>query len=248
MRNIAEDPNVSQENWRKVWVFTLVSVILLGLFILGWIAIYSLSDFLTMFLIAFLEFSPAFISNGLMPLLANIKGIPRFPLDGGRTHKDGQRVLGEGKSWNGLILGTIGSFLLGILIAHFIYPFVEDITIQNFADGVTTLKYITQDEILFIMRIWKNPAIFYPGLFLMCLGAPIGDLLGSYVKRRRGMSRGDLFLFWDQDDFLIGSILLSFWAFPIPWYQIIVLLLFTPLTTTLANIFAYYIEKKTVPY
>ena len=42
-------------------------------------------------------------------------GIPVFTIDGGRVMSDGNRVLGDGKTWNGLIGGTIGGGLLGIL-------------------------------------------------------------------------------------------------------------------------------------
>ena len=33
-------------------------------------------------------------------------GYGPWPIDGGRLHKDGNRLLGDGKTWNGLIGGS----------------------------------------------------------------------------------------------------------------------------------------------
>jgi len=83
---------------------------------------------------------------------------------------------------------------------------------------------------------------------MLCLGCPIGDAIGSYYKRRRGIKWGDLFLFWDQNDFILASIVLSFFFFPLKWYYIVAVVLITPFLTTIANILGYYIGKKKVPY
>jgi len=51
-----------------------------------------------------------------------------------------------------------------------------------------------------------NPIAF--GL-LLSLGALFGDLTGAFVKRRLGLSPGDLLPVVDQVDFIIGAILFS---------------------------------------
>ena len=43
-------------------------------------------------------------------------GYGPWPIDGGRTLKDGNRMLGDGKTWNGLIGGSLTSGLLCILM------------------------------------------------------------------------------------------------------------------------------------
>ena len=42
-------------------------------------------------------------------------GIPVYTIDGGRVLSDGNRILGDGKTWNGLLGGTIGGGILGVL-------------------------------------------------------------------------------------------------------------------------------------
>jgi CDP-2,3-bis-(O-geranylgeranyl)-sn-glycerol synthase len=51
----------------------------------------------------------------------------------------------------------------------------------------------------------------YPIAFglLLSLGALFGDLTGAFVKRRLGLSPGDLLPVVDQVDFIIGAILFS---------------------------------------
>ena len=44
-------------------------------------------------------------------------GMPVIIIDGGKNYSDGHRILGDGKSWNGLIGGGIFSGLL-FIIAH----------------------------------------------------------------------------------------------------------------------------------
>ena len=83
---------------------------------------------------------------------------------------------------------------------------------------------------------------------MLCLGAPLGDAIHSYIKRRKGIDRGGVFLFWDQNDFIIAAMVLTFPIFPLKWYYIVNILLFAPLVTVFANIIGYYIGKKTVPY
>jgi CDP-2,3-bis-(O-geranylgeranyl)-sn-glycerol synthase len=53
---------------------------------------------------------PAYLSN----TFAVISG-GRFPIDQGKIHSDGNRILGDGKTWSGLIGGTTGGILIGYL-------------------------------------------------------------------------------------------------------------------------------------
>jgi CDP-2,3-bis-(O-geranylgeranyl)-sn-glycerol synthase len=248
MRHISQDPNLRKEDLRKVEWFVGISVLLLFLYILGWVLLYSIYDALVIMGLAFFGMVPAFLTNALMPLVANIKGIKRYPLDFGKCHKDGERILGEGKSWNGLIFGTIIGFILSALISSQMYPYIAEQTIINFADGETVLRYVSKEKILFFVDVTSDPVKFYLGQFLLCLGTPFGDAIGSYAKRRRKLKRGEVFLFWDQNNFIIAAIIIAYFFFPIQWYYIVFLLLVTPLITVTANILGYYIGKKQVPW
>lgn len=248
MRHIAQDPNLKAEDLQKVKWFVAISVILLGAYIIGWVLLYSIYDALVIMGLAFFGLVPAFITNGLMPFVANIKGIKRYPMDFGKCHKDGQRILGDGKSWNGFIFGTILGFIVSVLISSKMYPYIAEQTVINFADGKSVLEYVTAEHILFFVDVMDNPAAFFWGQFFLCLGAPTGDAIKSYFKRRRNFARGQTWLFWDQNDFIICSICFAFFFFPIAWYYIVFLLLVTPLITVTANIIGYYAGKKEVPY
>ncbi|MCS5537656.1 MAG: CDP-archaeol synthase, partial [Candidatus Poseidoniaceae archaeon] len=47
-------------------------------------------------------------------------GFGPWPIDGGRIHKDGNRLLGDGKTWNGLIGGSATSGLQAILMVYLV--------------------------------------------------------------------------------------------------------------------------------
>ena len=46
--------------------------------------------------------------------------------------------------------------------------------------------------------------------FFLSLGALVGDLVKSFAKRRFGIKRGEKWVIWDQLDFILGGLLLSF--------------------------------------
>src|SRR6185295_6776395 len=64
-----------------------------------------------------LFFLPAYVSN-MSPLLV-ARVIPKWnaPIDGGRMAKDGQRVLGKGKTWRGLVGGTVLGAVTALVVA-----------------------------------------------------------------------------------------------------------------------------------
>ncbi|MEI7960939.1 MAG: CDP-2,3-bis-(O-geranylgeranyl)-sn-glycerol synthase [archaeon] len=54
--------------------------------------------------------------------------------------------------------------------------------------------------------------------FYLSLGAIVGDLFKSFIKRRFGIERGEKWVIWDQLDFIIGGLIFSFIVrFPEPW-------------------------------
>lgn len=242
--------DINKKALKKVLIFLSAFVILLTINFLVWhfLPNTSVFDGTTVMGLAFLAMVPCFLADVLMPVVANIKFIPRYPLDGGRMHKDGQRVLGPGKSWNGLIGGTLLGFLVSALIAYFVYPAITDLVYANFADGETVLVYITKEDILGFVDVTKNPLKFYSGLFFLSLSAPIGDMIGSYYKRRKQVQQGDVFLFWDQNDFIIFGSIIAMFFFPFEWFHVVILLLITPVLTIGFSWLAFAIGKKDVPW
>jgi CDP-2,3-bis-(O-geranylgeranyl)-sn-glycerol synthase len=254
MRHIAQDRNIPAANLRKVKLFLLGSTIAILIYSLIWTVFASIYDFLTAILLGFLWLVPSMITNALMPFVSNIKGIPRYPLDFGKIHRDGKRILGEHKSWNGLIGGTILGFTISAILTSLYFPIIDNIVKVNLADGETVMAFLDLNDRIFVfVNLWANRTLFYMAIFVLCLATPIGDAVKSYYKRRKGIESGDVFLFWDQNDFILASIFLTFPFFPLQhwitlWFYYIPVILITPFITVLANIIGYYLGKKKVPY
>jgi CDP-2,3-bis-(O-geranylgeranyl)-sn-glycerol synthase len=76
--------------------------------------------------------------------------------------------------------------------------------------------------------------------FVLSLGALVGDLTGSFLKRRLGYSSGSSLLIVDQLNFLFGALLLSFLVFSRPeLFQTLIAIAITPPIHMLTNYLAY---------
>jgi CDP-2,3-bis-(O-geranylgeranyl)-sn-glycerol synthase len=140
----------------------------------------------------------------------NVLGLRR-PIDGGRTLRNGTRLLGDGKTWQGLLAAVLGGTLTGLVLEQ-----------SGLGDAST-------------------------GALLGFL-AIIGDMAGSFTKRRLGMSRGANAGLLDQIDFISLAILGSLHMFPWEVRQVALLLILTPLVHRGANIIAYAAGLKDVPW
>lgn len=137
------------------------------------------------------------------------------PLDAGRTFFDGKPILGSHKTFrgffSGLIVGTLVGFLQTLLSQHFLFQY--------------------------------DPQFRYDVLlgFMLSLGALVGDLVESFVKRRLGLRPGSSFPIADQLDFVAGALLFSLPILPPSLLTILIIVIVTPpihfLTNLLANLF-----------
>ena len=136
---------------------------------------------------AFWIILPAYIANASAKLAGGGK-----PIDLGKMYKDKKRILGDGKTWNGLIIGTV----IGM--------------ISGFALSIAAL-YINNTEYSFI---GITDFLGFPYMILItfsiCFGALSGDIIESFFKRRRGINRGKDWIPFDQIDFILGFLFLSF--------------------------------------
>lgn len=242
MRRVKEDPNIDLNEWKKEKTFVIIFTVLLLSYFAIWAATYTLLDALIIMGLAFFILVPAFITNAMMVLVGKIKGIPRYPLDGGKCFSDGERILGDGKSWNGFIGGWIVGSLVSSVICWGIFQLIL------MAEDYSMLTFITKDYILDFIQAGINTKTFILSQIFIALGSPVGDAIGSFFKRRRKRKRGEPFLFWDQNDFVILSGLIAMIWYPLTWYYWIFLLLITPLVTAIANWIGYLINKKDVPW
>ena len=98
----------------------------------------------------------------------------------------------------------------------------------------------------------KLALIDYPILFLSLyipLGALLGDITGSFIKRRLGIKRGDPLPLLDQLDFYIGSTIPIILCKRIPSVTSLVLMaLVIYLLHKYTNLLAYKIGLKKVPW
>lgn len=163
---------------------------------------------------------PAYGANGLCMIARG-----KRPIDFGRTFR-GKPLFGPGKTWEGLIAGII----LAITIASFqrlMFPFLP-----------WGLSPVPLDIV---------PMSPFLG-FVIGLGTMVGDLGGSFIKRRLGIPRGKPAPLLDQLDFIIGMFVFLAFAITIKWEWVVILLVLTPVVHLVANGIAYLLKIKKVPY
>jgi CDP-2,3-bis-(O-geranylgeranyl)-sn-glycerol synthase len=166
---------------------------------------------------AFWLIAPAYAANAFPPL---VRG--RRPLDFGKSLRM-NRILGDGKTFEGTIVGIVFGTFIGILqiIFQSNYPIPAEI-------GLVTLTI--------------------PIVLLLSAGAIVGDIVGAFIKRRLGMPRGALAPLLDQWDFLVVSLLLVSLLVVLSIDIIIFLLIITPIVHWVANLIGYTVKVKKTPW
>lgn len=168
---------------------------------------------------------PAYFSNG-----AGLVFGGGLPVDFGKSDKNGNRWIGDGVTWRGLIGGTIIGTVTGA-IQGFIAPQI----LSNFGQYIIT-PIITD---------------IYSGIligFLLGFGALLGDALGSFLKRRLGIGRGKPAPILDQLDFLIVALLLVSLVVELNLLFIVIAILLTLIIHLITNTCAYLLGIKDVWY
>ncbi len=174
---------------------------------------------------------PAYLANTIAVVTGG-----RFPIDQGKKLGDGNRILGNGKTWSGLLGGTIGGIIVGYVQLNFGNSIIEGIA------G-------TDSETL-----WGDtPFLIF---FLLAFGALFGDLTASFFKRRQNLNRGDKYPILDMYDFIAMSLLLTL-ILGGGWLQtwvldgivpLFTLLIVTPILHRGVNIIGFKIGLKNEPW
>jgi len=128
-------------------------------------------------------FAPAYLGNMSPALVTRWFHALATPIDGGRT-LGGRRVLGDHKTWRGL--------LAGIVVGALVFEVQRLVYWAGLARDLALIDYAA------------HPVL--PGV-VMGLAAGIGDAVKSFFKRRVGIRPGQRWLVWDQLDFLVASYL-----------------------------------------
>jgi len=176
---------------------------------------------------------PAYVANASAVLVGG-----GTPIDFGKTYKDGKRILGDGKTWRGLLSGTFIGMTAGFGL-------------------VVAASYINSSEYQFLnLTNFQGFPLMIPIIFSICFGALLGDIIESFFKRRIGKNRGENWIPFDQIDFILGVVFFCFivssiihilgfmsynWfiKYLFPWH-VIVLLCITPFFHLAAN----FVNKK----
>ena len=172
---------------------------------------------------------PAYIANPAAALLGRGR-----PIDMGRNFTDNKRILGDGKTVRGFILGSLCGALIGLIqiwMAPFIAPYLA--------------AYVSQGTLL---------QASYLALFTMPVGALLGDLVKSFFKRRLGFERGAMMPIADQLDFVLGAWILTY-LLDSAWFVanfslaiILTVILITPVLHLATNFIGFKIGRKDVPW
>ena len=164
---------------------------------------------------------PAYVPNSSAVLFAG-----RTPLDLGRHFVDGRRIFGPGKTFRGLIGGTLSGIAMGLL---------QQLIRNGTHIGVPSFEPISV-------------------VITLALGAMLGDLIKSFFKRRLGLERGAPLPLVDQLDFVIGAWVLTY-VFFTDWFIhnftipiMIVVLILSPLLHLAVNFVGFKLGKKKEPW
>ena len=192
-------------------------------------------------------FLPGFLVNTFAMIWG--KWLPKtgygpWPIDGGRNAWDGNRLFGDGKTWNGLIGGSLTSGLLMVLMASTVQ--------EGQACGVFLDPLLDHDPSM-SRGLWAMIVGTLLGFFSL-----LGDITGSFFKRRRGLKReGDI----SSKAPLLDTLPFAMMVFLLGWLllpgihgssdllaPIAVMLVATPVLHRSFNMLGYAIGWKDVPY
>lgn len=141
------------------------------------------------------------------------------PIDSGRKFLDGKPIFGAHKTFRGFFAGLLIGTLVGAI------------------QGV-------------IGEFSSMPLFDYSLLlgFTTSLGALLGDLFESFIKRRLNLSPGALLPIVDQLDFVFGALLFSFFVSPPLLTTVLLVIIVTPPIHLLTNFIAYLLGVKKTPW
>lgn len=175
-------------------------------------------------LVALYLFLPAYAAN-MAPVIVKRLGLfPSLnrPLDGSRTLWR-QPILGAHKTLRGVIVGVCAAI------------------------GVAALQRALLLRSSWLAAISSPPLeVLSPVLWggALGLGALLGDLAKSFVKRRLGIPPGRRWFPFDQLDLIVGALVLARALYHIPWDIIVIVLVLTPLLGILVNLGGYLLSIK----
>jgi CDP-2,3-bis-(O-geranylgeranyl)-sn-glycerol synthase len=168
---------------------------------------------------AFWFILPAYFANAFPVIFGG-----GLPIDMNKRLSDGKPVFGSHKTISGFVAGIMAGILISV--------------VQTFV-----LQYNTLPD--FVLPFQFNVSI---GL-MVSIGALVGDLGHSFIKRRIGLAEGAPLPVADQLDFVLGAILFSLLiSAPPSLLTVIIIIVITPPIHLLTNWLAYLLGAKKTPW
>lgn len=190
-------------------------------------------------------FLPAYFANMAPVLLVRTKLFKWYgkPIDAGKKLW-GERLFGDGKTYYGLIVAMIGGAVgaLAFLLIAFLTPCIKN---NDSCHDLFSLLIDALSESMLLM-FFALVILVFQGM-LIGLGAILGDLIESFIKRRLKIKSGKSWPVFDQVDFIIGAWFVMIIIYPlIDWKYFFIALIITPLLHLLSNVIAYKLKLKKV--
>jgi CDP-2,3-bis-(O-geranylgeranyl)-sn-glycerol synthase len=173
-------------------------------------------------------FLPAGIANASPIFAAKVPGISEWsaPIDLGKTFH-GKRILGDHKTWRGLIVGVVMATLVLWLQQYLVRHF-------SWAQTITTkVDYKTVPVLLL------GPAFG--------IGALGGDAIESFFKRQLGRPPGHGWFPFDQTDYIVGGAIAASPFVSLDIEQYVILLLFWLCMHVIASYIGFVLGLKERP-
>jgi len=170
---------------------------------------------------------PAWIANA-SPVL----GGGGRAIDGGRFYRDGRRILGDGKTIRGFIVGIIFGVLTGLgqmLAAPYLHPILA-----QFVTVTPEMELVLYTQI--------------PVVILLSVGALTGDIVGSFIKRRVDVKSGNPSPFMDQLGFIIMALIFAYSVIQPRSIYVVILILITLGIHWISNALGYLLGLKKNPW
>ena len=131
-------------------------------------------------------------------------------------------LFGTNKTWRGIISAIFGGIIIsGIQALLLNFVFFINLSIYSY----------------------HNWLIFG---FLAGLGAILGDLFKSFLKRKKGIKSGGSWPVFDQLDFIVGFFIFTYWLARPDWQIIVTAIILTLILHPLTNIIGYALGIKKV--
>lgn len=143
----------------------------------------------------------------------------RFPIDFGKNFFDKRPVFGPGKTFSGAFTGIFFGSVTAFLIQFF----------------------FAQEALLI------SPKYLLFGI-LLSTGSIVGDIAGSFFKRRNNIPPGKHVLFLDQLDFVVGALIFGSIVYVPTFFETIIIGAVTLVSHKLSNFIAFKVKLKKVPW